>query len=65
MITDQDMDDQFKNPILQINIETGEGYCRIDELWKKEGVIIIDEAVSTKKKSEGDKVWKSYEKAIG
>lgn len=34
----EDIEAQFKNPIVHINIETGEGYCRIDEIWEQEGL---------------------------
>lgn len=27
-------EEQFKKPICQINIATGEGYNRIDEIWR-------------------------------
>lgn len=30
------MDAQFRNPIVQINLQTGAGYVRIEELWAHE-----------------------------
>ena len=34
-------DEQFNNPIAYGNMETGEGFCRIDEIWEKECVRVI------------------------
>jgi len=28
---------QFKNPLAKVNVETGEGFCRIFEFWQNEG----------------------------
>ena len=33
--------ERFKNPLVCRNIETGEGYSRLDETWKYEGVEVI------------------------
>lgn len=35
----EEIEEQFINPIAQINIETGEGYCRIKEIWEQEGMV--------------------------
>jgi hypothetical protein len=29
---------QFENPIAYCNLETGEHFCRIDEVWAREGL---------------------------
>lgn len=34
--------EQFKNPIACIDIETGEGYCRIEEIWEREGITVVN-----------------------
>ena len=33
--------EQFDNPIAHGNMETGEGFCRINEIWEKECVGVI------------------------
>lgn len=29
---------EFKKPLVEVNIETGEGYCNIREYWKNENL---------------------------
>lgn len=38
--------------ILRINIETGEGFCRIEELWEFEGVVSVN---SSQEEETGEK----------
>lgn len=37
------LDKQFKNPIAEVDIRTGEGYCRILEHWDNERLETIEE----------------------
>lgn len=37
----KELDKQFENPIVMVNIQTDEGYCRIREYWAEEGIETI------------------------
>ncbi|SMB95476.1 hypothetical protein SAMN00017405_0412 [Desulfonispora thiosulfatigenes DSM 11270] len=32
------LEKQFQNPIVKVNLETGEGFNRIHEIWAREGI---------------------------
>lgn len=38
-----ELDKQFKNPIVEVDIQTGEGYCRLQEIWDSEGRETVEE----------------------
>lgn len=43
MNRNKELKKQFENPIIEVDIKTGEGYCRLQEVWDKEGRETVEE----------------------
>ncbi|SKC68538.1 hypothetical protein [Maledivibacter halophilus] len=42
---------EFKDPLVEVNLETGEGYCNIRKYWERENVVIENVTLKNKKEA--------------